>query len=299
MTEMLKIKPDFSVLLAGPRLAFMSLVFVTAVPAQVQNDWVMPRVSPAASVGQTVGVTQITISYHRPAVNGRVIWGGLEAYDKVWRAGANDATTITFTSNVRVDGNPLSAGVYALFVIPTTTDWTVIFNDVSRQWGAFRYDPTQDALRIKVKPDTAEHQERLEYSFPSVTDNSAQVMLRWERKKLQFTVSVDSVSLAVAKTRTIFNWEAGWFAANYFYSQRTNLDEALKWANASIALEENLSNLTLKARILAELKRHDEAIQVASRALTLTMNAPDPVKARVALEKLIAEWKTRRERKDH
>lgn len=272
-------------------LAVLMPLLVTSAAAQTPYGWVMPRESPAASISQTVGVTEITIKYHRPAVKDREIWGKLEPYDKVWRAGANEATTITFSTPVKIEGQPLPAGTYALFMIPTTAEWTVIFNKTAKQWGAFTYQEPQDALRVKVKPQQAELQERLQYSFPLVTENSAQVVLHWGKLKIPFNVTVDTAAQALAKAKSSFDWQAGYFAADYFYQAKTQLEEGLKWINASIAVEENISNLMLKAKILGELKRYDEAIKTAEQALTLTAKSPNPARAKESVEKLIAELK--------
>src|SRR5205085_8803473 len=127
----------------------------------------------------------------------------------------------------------------------------------------------QDALRVKVKPLSGDHQERLQYSFPVLTDNSTQVVLQWEKIKVPFNVTVDAAATALAKAKASFGWEAGWFAASYFLESKTNLDDALKFINASIAMDENSGNLILKTKILTEMKRYDEALQVADRAMVL------------------------------
>ena len=266
-----------------------------AVPAVAQNypfdGWLTPRESPPAAVTQTVGLTEITLRYHRPAVKGREVWGKLEPWDKVWRAGANEATTISFSTDVKVEGQPLAAGTYALFMIPNPAEWTVIFNKTVRQWGAFTYKAEQDALRVKVKPQAAELQERLQFSFPAVGEDSAQIALHWEKLKVPFTITVEPVAQTLARVKTGFYWQAGYFAANYFYQRKTQLDEALKWINAALAMEENVGSLLLKARILAELKRPDEALGVAERALPLAEKAPNAAQAKTAVEKLLGELK--------
>ena len=141
--------------------------------------------SPADSTTGRVGEATVKIKYSSPSVNGRKIWGGLEPYDKVWRAGANNATTFTVDKDVQVEGKTLTAGKYAFFVIPTEgADWTVIFNKVANQWGAFKYDQTQDALRVSVKPrKAAAPKERLAYSV-----NPDGVLLQWENIELPVAV---------------------------------------------------------------------------------------------------------------
>src|SRR5262245_54751129 len=129
-------------------LSLLSItLFATSAAAQTA-PLKAPEASPAASVTQTVGLTEMKITYHRPAVNGRKIWGGLVPYGDVWRAGANENTTLSFSSAVKVAGKPLRAGTYGLHMIPTAKDWTIIFSNQAAAWGSFSYDPKEDALRI-------------------------------------------------------------------------------------------------------------------------------------------------------
>ena len=151
------------------------------------------RISPKAAVMQTVGFTNVTIDYGRPGVKGRTIWGGLVPYNVVWRAGANEATKITFTSDVKINGKKLKAGSYGFFTIPTTKNWTIIFNKVADQWGAFEYNDVEDALRVEVTPEKENNcwQEWLAYSITKTSDNTAVVRLEWEKLKVPFTIEVD------------------------------------------------------------------------------------------------------------
>jgi hypothetical protein len=153
------------------------------------------RISPKAFIMQTIGLNDVSISYSRPGVKGRKIWGGLVPYDKVWRAGANEATKFIFTSDVLINGEKLPAGAYSFFAIPTKTDWTLIFNKVADQWGAFEYNQAEDAMRFTVKPQQTEFNEWLEYTFSDMKvnkdgKNSAVVNLIWEKLKVPFTVEV-------------------------------------------------------------------------------------------------------------
>src|SRR3954465_1524400 len=196
-------------------IAALSLVLfvVLTTSAQVRA----PRPSQKASVMQTVGVTDLTITYSRPGVKGRKIWGDPPAgaaagtatlddarvrpkeqvivpYGHVWRTGANEATTFTVTDDVLVNGQPLKAGTYSLHTIPGRDEWTIIFNGDPGQWGSFSYDEKKDVLRVKAKPQTAaDSQEWLLYTFDPVTENSAQVNIRWERLRVPFTVEVKDV----------------------------------------------------------------------------------------------------------
>ena len=151
------------------------------------------RISPKAKVEQTVGFTKVTIEYSRPGVKGREIWGGLVPYNVVWRAGANEATKITFSDEVIINGKSLKAGSYSFFTIPTKDKWTIIFNRVADQWGAFEYNEEEDILRLQVKPETNSDcwQEWLAYTITKTSDKSAIVRLEWEKLKIPFTVEVE------------------------------------------------------------------------------------------------------------
>jgi len=151
------------------------------------------RISPKASVMQTVGFTNVTIDYSRPGVKGRTIWGGLVPYNVVWRAGANEATKITFSTDVKINGKKLKAGSYGFFTIPTTKNWTIIFNKVADQWGAFEYNDVEDALRIEVTPEKENNcwQEWLAYTITKTSDNTAVIRLEWEKLKVPFTIEVE------------------------------------------------------------------------------------------------------------
>ena len=150
------------------------------------------RISPKAEVMQVVGMTQVNISYSKPGVKARKIWGTLVPYNKVWRAGADEATKITFSSDVKIEGKKLSAGSYSFFVIPNKKEWTVIFNKVANQWGAFEYNEAEDVMRIKVKPKTAEFEEWLKYEITKTGDYSANISLQWEKLKIILKLEINS-----------------------------------------------------------------------------------------------------------
>lgn len=157
---------------------------------EAQNIKQELRISPKAEVMQTVGFTEIRIDYSRPGVKGREIWGKLVSYDAVWRAGANEATKITFSTDVIVEGKKLKKGSYSFFAIPGKNQWTLIFNKVADQWGAFEYNESEDALRVKVKTEKATWQEWLSYTINKASDSSAIIRLEWEKIKVPFKVEV-------------------------------------------------------------------------------------------------------------
>lgn len=165
---------------------FIILFYSTLTIAQ--NNELKPRVSPKASVKQVVGITEIEITYGRPAVRGRVIWGELVPYGQIWRAGANEATTFSFSRDINLNDNLIKAGRYSFFLIPTENEWTVIFNNVADQWGAFKYDEKEDYIRFKVSPQKGFFTERLTYSFENFDDKTADIVLSWESIRLVFSV---------------------------------------------------------------------------------------------------------------
>jgi len=157
---------------------------------EAQNNKKELRISPMAEVMQTVGFTDVRIVYSRPGVKGRTIWGKLVSYDAVWRAGANEATKITFSTDVTIEGKKLKKGSYSFFAIPGKNEWTLIFNKVADQWGAFEYNESEDALRVKVKTEKASWQEWLAYTISKTSDSSAVIRLEWEKIKVPFKVDV-------------------------------------------------------------------------------------------------------------
>ncbi len=167
-----------------PKLVLPSLLILVFISQSVAQDYLKKlRISPKAEVMQVVGLNQINISYSRPGVKGRKIWGGLVPYDKVWRAGADEATKITFTSDVLIEGKKLAAGSYSFFVIPNKKEWTIIFNKIADQWGAFTYNEAEDVIRFKIKPKTGEFEEWLRYEITRTGDYSANLCLHWEKLK--------------------------------------------------------------------------------------------------------------------
>ena len=231
-----------------------------------QNDLNLPDVSQAAEVKQRIALTDITVKYHRPMVNGRKIWGGLVPYGKVWRAGANENTTIEFSDSVSVEGQPLAKGIYGLHMIPNPDSWTVIFSKSNTAWGSYSYKQEEDALRVNVKPrPLAEMKEALEFEFEDLKPESTAVTLKWEKLGVPFTVSIKDSEQTLQnireqlKGRGQFTWQALDEAAQFCLTKKINLDEALRWADASIQNEERFDNLSTKADILKALNRADEA----------------------------------------
>ncbi len=250
------------------------------------------RVSPFATVSQTIGVTTITITYHRPGVKGREIWGKLVPYNEVWRSGANNATIITFSDNVTISGTTLKAGSYSFFTIPTEHQWTVIFNSVADQWGAYSYDSTKTVLKFTVNPEQAIHEEWLSYSFSNLDVNSATITLRWEKIAVPFVVTTNTET-NVMKSENDFAKAASQQAASlarYSLDKNENWEQGMAAVNRSIAFDKNFSNTTLKAQLYAQKEMWNDAVKTGDEAL----EAGKKANANTAnFEKQLSEWKTK------
>jgi hypothetical protein len=270
-------------------LATFAGAFAQAPPVRV------PRPSQKATVMQTIGVSDVTIIYSRPSVKGRKIWGEpwagegeatlddqnkrpkdapIVPFNRVWRAGANEATQFIITDDVSINGQPLKAGTYSLHMVPGHDEWTIVFNNDAGQWGSFTYDTKKDALRVKAKPEmVADSQETLEYTFDPVTDNTAQVNIRWEKVRVPFTVSIKDVNaLAFEKARAAVaaakpdDFQTPLQAAR-FAIQNKNSDEGMKWLEQSIKAKPTFGNLSAKANLLWANGRKEEALAVAGQAI--------------------------------
>ncbi len=310
-------------------LALLLFVMCATQSASAQNQPLrLPRPSQKASVMQTVGVTDIRITYSRPGVKGRRIlgdaptsvgangtatldgmtMGGASAkgvpvvpYGHVWRTGANEATVFEVSDNVLINGQTLPAGRYSLHTIPGRDEWAIIFNKDDGQWGSFEYDEKKDALRVKVKPQmVADNQEWLGFSFEPLTENSAQINLRWEKVRVPFTVEVKDVNtLTIEKARAVISaakpddWQTRLQAANFAYQNKLNTAETKQWLDQSIKVKETFGNVSLKARVLADEGKNAEAAAAGERAIRLGKENKANPQSIANMEKLVAGWKAK------
>jgi len=250
---------------------------ITSAHAQFKNgsqatELNLPRISQHGVTTQTIGISTITIEYSRPLAGTREVWGKTVPYGKVWRAGANENSTITFSDDVSIEGKPLPAGTYGLHMIPDKDQWTIIFSKNSTSWGSFSYDEKEDALRVIVKPATDQAFDTLTYTFDDVKPDSAVATLRWEKIAVPFRVSVDVKAVTLKSIRNQlrsvggFTWSGYDEAANWCLDNNYNLEEALKWEDTSIQNEDRFENLETKSRILDAMGKKDEAAKTLSAA---------------------------------
>jgi len=233
----------------------------------------LPRASQHALVSQRIGITDITINYHRPLANRRQVWGKLVPYGQVWRAGTNENTIITFSNPVTIKDQSLDKGTYGLHMIPAETEWTIIFSKNSTAWGSFTYKQDEDALRVKVKPQTGEMHDALAYDFDDVKADAAVVTMRWEKVAVPFKVHVNVNDIVTASIHqqihgmNQYYWEGPDDAAQYFLVNKINLDEALKYEDLSIQNEERYDNLMNKSKVLEAMGRKQDADWYRAKAL--------------------------------
>jgi tetratricopeptide (TPR) repeat protein len=233
----------------------------------------IPLISQKAAVSQTLGITDITINYHRPLAGERKIWGSTVPYDQVWRAGANQNTTIEFTDPVTVEGQKLDKGVYGLHMIPGKEEWTIIFSRDHTAWGSFAYDQTHDALRVKVRPHDTDFHNALMYEFEELKPDSAAITLKWEKLAIPFRVAVDVNGITQASLPSQlqgyaqFTWDGWDDAAKYLLENKLDLEQALKYSERSIQNEERFDNLLTRSRVLKAQGHAEEAETTLAKAL--------------------------------
>jgi hypothetical protein len=271
-------------------LFVLTALVATAVSAQQMRT---PRPSPKATVTQTIGLTDMTINFSRPGVKGRTIWGALVPYDKVWRTGANEATTITFSDDVWINGQKLAKGSYSLHTIPGPNEWTIIFNSVADQWGSYSYDAAKDTLRVKAAPQRAEFQEWLTFEVPELTTDTAKVVVRWENVAVPFTVDTKSTERTMTQFRSAMNpdWRTPYQAANFAFENKgaATDQEISDWLDKSLRINENISNLWLKARFLERQGRKGDAIKAAEQAVAAAR--PNQTDFANEVKKTLDTWK--------
>jgi len=244
--------------------------------------------SPAASVTQTIGISTVMVNYSRPSVKGREIWGKLVPYgwnvqgfgagnSAPWRAGANENTTIKFSDDAKVEGKPVPAGTYGLFfVINEDNTGELVLSKDHQSWGSFWYDPKNDLFRTKIQLREIPFTEMLTYDFINSTRTSSELVLNWEKKQFPVKIEfdVDKIVMANAaeelKSTTGFGWQGYASAANYAVQSKTNYDQALKWANQAVAMNNSFATLNVKSNVLRAMGKAEEADKIVADAIAIS-----------------------------
>src|SRR6476661_6137002 len=250
-------------------------IAVLALGASVRADLNLPDASQLAVIKQRIGLTDVKVTYHRPLLNGRKIWGGLVPLGEVWRAGANENTVVDFGDAVTVEGQPLPKGTYGLHMIPTADTWTVIFSKMATAWGSYTYGQAEDAFRVTVKPRPIEMEEALEYEFENPQADSVTMTLKWEKIAVPVKIAVTPETTVAnirgqMRGRAQYEWQSCNQAAEFCLTHKIALDDALKWVNLSIQNEERFENLTTKADLLKAMNKPDDAKKTWEQAIAKT-----------------------------
>jgi len=269
------------------RMASVLLTALMSVPAQSQGIAAPRTASPAATVSQTIGISTVNVTYSRPSVKGREVWGALVPYgwnaqsfgnnkEAPWRAGANENTVIELSHAAKVEGKEVPAGKYGLFFVINKDDTgEVVLSKDFRSWGSFWYDPSRDQMRAKIQLRTVAHTELLTFDFVNLTKNTGELVLNWEKKQFPVKIefAVDDIVMANAteelKSTTGFTWQGYASAANYAMANKVNQEKALGWIDQAIAQNKNFSTLNTKAELLKQLGKTTEANKLTTDAIAI------------------------------
>jgi tetratricopeptide (TPR) repeat protein len=266
------------------RLPFLSLalIYLAAHPLRTIAQWTfldLPVESQAASVSQTIGTTRFTVTYSRPSAKGRVIWGDVVAYDEVWRAGANENTVFTASSDFTVEGQPVKAGTYGLHMIPSKEKWTIILSSDHQAWGSYYYKKENDVVRVQVSQEPGPMTENLTYEFADLTANSATLTLRWAEMQVPIKIGVDVHAVVLARMDdqlrglSSYNWEPWYEAARYCHDEKIGGEQAMKYVDRSIRLQANFENQSLKSDMLKAAGKTAEAAALKQTMIDGATNA--------------------------
>ncbi|MFC3414797.1 DUF2911 domain-containing protein [Algoriphagus hitonicola] len=243
----------------------------------------MPQASPSAKISQKVGLTDVTVDYSRPSTKGRKIFGELVPYGQVWRTGANAATILDFSTDVEISGNPIPAGKYAMYSIPDKDKWTIVFSKNTELWGAIGYNTDEDVLRFEVEPKKLSRKyETFEISFNNMTDDGADLSLKWENTRIDFRISTEVEPIVMAQIQELVidtkteNPSLLYAAANYYFTNQKDMNQAYTWISKSVESDPKYWTMHLKAKIEAALGKNEDAIASAKKSMEMAEIAKNP-----------------------
>ena len=283
-------------------LLFWALIAVfLATPDLIAQETLrLPQSSPHSEISQTIGLTDINISYFRPSVRDRKVFGELVPFGEVWRTGANNATTITFTDDVLLNCEHIPAGTYSLFSIPGKDEWAVILNKDTAIWGTEGYQESGDLMRLTVKPQNSDFTETLTFSFSDISNNKANLNLNWETTQITIPIEVEVDRKVLSEIRAALSkadkddWQIYAQAANYYVLQNRYHNQALEWINKSLAIKESFYNNWVKARLLAQKEEYKEALNLARKTKKLgEIEGGSFALVKNDVERAITQWKAK------
>lgn len=265
------------------KLTFSALLLLALSFGIQAQQLQMPQASPSAKIAQQVGLTDVTVDYSRPSTKGRKIFGELVPFGEVWRTGANGASVFTFSTEVIIAGSKVPAGSYALYSIPGKTEWTLILSKNTKLWGAIGYNDSEDQLRWKVPANkTSKKYESFEISFNKLTDNSADVSLKWEQTRVDFTITteVDPIVMADIQKQVVdaktTNPALLYQAASYYFTNNKDLNTAYEWIKTSTDSDPKYWTMHLRAKIELALGKKTEALASATKSKQMAQEAKNP-----------------------
>lgn len=281
------------------RAALVSFFWIGVVQSYAQLT--LPQPSPKSTIKQTVGLTEIILEYSRPSAKGRVIFGGLVPFGKIWRTGANKATYFETTDDITIEGNHLPKGQYSIFTIPNEDHWTIIFNKNTELWGPDEYAEELDALRfsVPVLPLEAEYTETFNIDFADLTDNTAEVIVSWERVKVQFLLTVEVTNKAMMAIKEAVtnarpdDWQTYARASNYL-SDKNEPMLALNYAERAVSIKPTFYTYRTLAKAYGKNERWQDALNAATKSDQLgTLEGGDYAFYKDSVQQMIADFKSK------
>lgn len=278
------------------KILYCAVFVITLItqPALQAQELELPQHSPGATVSQKFGLAEATVSYSRPSMKGRTIFGALVPYGQMWRTGANKCVNISFDKDVMINNQKVAAGTYSLFTIPDKTEWTIILNKNTEHWGTGSYKQEEDLMRFTVKPVTVAATESFTIDFANIKNNSATLQLYWETTKVSFDIVNDYMEEAVANIKssiTAVQETHGLYnsAAEFYLDNNLDVKQALEWAKKSVEVKERYWNVYTYAKALAANNMKTEALSAAEKSLKMAEEAKN-VGMIDAINKSITEW---------
>ena len=262
----------------------------------------LPQASPEAFVKQTIGLTDISVSYHAPSVKGRQIFGSLVPFGTMWRAGANEATLIKFTDEIFLNNERVPAGTYSFFLLPKAdSTWNIILNRDTTLWGLEGYNELEDVAYLDVTPVKSAFQETMQFQFSDIGPNTGKLNLRWENVTITLNIETEVEKKALANINEALknadpeDWYIWAQSAEFMIPRREHHQKALEWINKSIAIKDNFFNNWIKARLYAQNKEYEMAANLTAKAIQLGSNEPESYKTYAKeIESAYNLWKKRR-----
>ncbi|WP_299760500.1 DUF2911 domain-containing protein [uncultured Pontibacter sp.] len=280
-------------------LFVITLTWAGSAAAQVR----LPQASPAAMLRQTVGLTDITVNYHAPSARGRQVFGSLVPYGELWRAGANEATLVTFQDELFLNNERVPAGTYSFFIFPQNDSlWHVVLNRDTTLWGLEGYNELDDVAYLEVKPTkTSDFKETMQFSFTDISTNKAKLNLAWENTMISLNIETDIEKKALENIDYALSNAADddWYTwaqcAEYMLPRKEHHQKALQWINKSIAIKENFYNNWIKAKLYAYNKEFQMAASLSAKAMELGTVEPETYQTYAKqIETAYSEWKKRK-----